>query len=631
MTTPDPRPRLAKWLPAALLFVLPGFALRTHDPLPSPSSHATDDALPVVQANDNRTPAGTLRNGVLTLNIAVVRARWYPEAMNGPHVDLLVFAEEGKAPSIPGPLVRVPRGTRVRMTIRNTRTDSTIGLWGLGSTTSDTALVAVAPGASHLVEFTATHAGTFMYGARTTRLDSTDSETEQLAGAIVVDEPGARTDDRILVLNIWGELRPDSSFNNALAINGKSWPYTERFEVMQGDSLRWRVINPTVRQHPMHLHGAYFRVDARGDAHTDTLFSTARRRMAVTEQMEPHSTMRMTWSPATPGNWLFHCHLAFHVIASAARLDVPAGDEHEMHSADPDKHMAGLVIGIHVKPREAEPVRRNVQRLAVSVVRGAPKDTVHPRPIGVRLTPDGKAPAPSTVTPRGDMIVLTRGVPTDVVVHNALDEPTAIHWHGLELESYSDGVAGISGSGTRRAPAIAPGDSFVAHLTLKRAGTFIYHTHLNDLNQITAGLYGPIVVLEPGERWDPTRDLMLTAGFDVSRHEGPVVNGGDADAPLAMTVGRAVRIRMINIAPADPVTFELLRDSTVIQWRAVSKDGFALPRQQAVREKAQRALWVGETFDAEFLPDAPGTYYLRARAGPKDVLYTRELRVGARP
>ena len=40
----------------------------------------------------------------------------------------------------------------------------------------------------------------------------------------------------------------------------------------------------------------------------------------------------------------------------------------------------------------------------------------------------------------------------------------------------------------------------VAHLTLKRAGTFIYHTHLNDLYQISTGLYGPIIVLEPGQR-----------------------------------------------------------------------------------------------------------------------------------
>ena len=580
-----------------------------------------------VVANDNRTPAGTLRNGVLTIELAVVMARWYPEAADGPFVDLPVFAAEGKAPTIPGPLVRVPKGTRVRLVVRNALGDSTIGLWGMGmTTTNDTVTIPVRPGESHVVEFIANQLGTFMYGARSAR---DVSETEQLAGAIVVDEPGARTDDRILVLNIWSAMRPDSSFNSALAINGKSWPYTERFDVTQGDTLRWRVVNPTVRQHPMHLHGAYFRVDARGNADGDTTFAPAARRMAVTEPMEPRSTMRMTWAPATAGNWLFHCHVAFHVIASA-RLDAPPDDVHGLHSTDPDKHMAGLVTGIHVRERSAEPVRRNVRHLAVTVTPGVAKDTAHLRPIGMRRTPDGRVPAPTDITPRGDIIWLTRGVPTDITVHNALAEPTAIHWHGLELESYSDGVAGLSGIGTRLAPAIAPGDSFVAHLTLKRAGTFIYHTHLNDLDQIATGLYGPIIVLEPGQRWDPTRDLVLTSGFDISRADGPVVNGGESDPPFPMRVGRPVRLRLINIQPADPVTFELLRDSALVEWRAVAKDGYDLPRAQATVERAQRSLWVGETFDAEFAPRAPGTYRLRVRSGPKDVLYERELVVRGR-
>jgi hypothetical protein len=87
---------------------------------------------PLVVANDNRTPAGTLRDGALTLELDVIMARWYPEAADGPFVDVAAFAERGKAPMIPGPLVRVPVGTRVRLVIRNTLADTTIGLWGMG-------------------------------------------------------------------------------------------------------------------------------------------------------------------------------------------------------------------------------------------------------------------------------------------------------------------------------------------------------------------------------------------------------------------------------------------------------------------------------------------------------------------
>ncbi|MEQ1690573.1 MAG: hypothetical protein ABMA00_04770, partial [Gemmatimonas sp.] len=112
----------------AMLLLVPGPVSRS----PALASAASSTELPLVVANDNRTPAGTMRDGVLTLELAVVMARWYPEAANGPHVDLLTFAEVGKAPTIPGPLVRVRRGTRVRMVIRNTRADSSIGVWGMG-------------------------------------------------------------------------------------------------------------------------------------------------------------------------------------------------------------------------------------------------------------------------------------------------------------------------------------------------------------------------------------------------------------------------------------------------------------------------------------------------------------------
>src|SRR5687768_3040861 len=75
--------------------------------------------LSVVRPNDNRNPAGKLRGNVLTLRLVVQTARWYPQARNGPHVDVETFAEEGKEPTIPGPLIRVPTGTIIEATIRN--------------------------------------------------------------------------------------------------------------------------------------------------------------------------------------------------------------------------------------------------------------------------------------------------------------------------------------------------------------------------------------------------------------------------------------------------------------------------------------------------------------------------------
>ncbi|MGH7606943.1 MAG: multicopper oxidase domain-containing protein, partial [Gemmatimonadales bacterium] len=245
-----------------------GWARRASEPDPLPR-----DALPVVVANDNRSPAGELRNGELELRLVARMARWFPEAEAGPYVDVATFAEEDGPPRIPAPLIRVPSGTAVAVTIRNELPDSTLWVHGLmtrPAATDDS--VAIAPGASRVFRFEAGAPGTYLYRATPGvirrlvpgDLDPARQEREQLAGAFVVDPPGAPMDDRIFVINIWGDPIDSLHYRNAVAINGRSWPHTERIDAQVGDSLRWRVVNASARNHPMHLHGFYFRVDARG-------------------------------------------------------------------------------------------------------------------------------------------------------------------------------------------------------------------------------------------------------------------------------------------------------------------------------------------------------------------------------
>jgi hypothetical protein len=73
----------------------------------------------VIQANSNRLPAGKLENGILTLHLDLLLGDWYPEAETGPSMKVYAFAEEGKELQIPGPLIRVPEGTEIRVTLRN--------------------------------------------------------------------------------------------------------------------------------------------------------------------------------------------------------------------------------------------------------------------------------------------------------------------------------------------------------------------------------------------------------------------------------------------------------------------------------------------------------------------------------
>jgi FtsP/CotA-like multicopper oxidase with cupredoxin domain len=568
--------------------------------------------LPVVRPNDNRVPGGTRRRDTVTVRLVIDRARWFPGAEHGPSVVVEAFAEEGKAPQIPAPLIRVPTGTHIVATIRNALPDSTVTVHGLHMRpAAGWGTMRLAPGERHTVRFTAGEPGTYSYFATIGRVAFPEVERETAAGAFIVDSAGARGDDRVFVINIWGNAPDPARPTNALAINGKTWPYTERLSASLGESVRYRVVNASNRQHPMHLHGFYFRIDAQGSGVADTAFAPARRRLAVTETVFPNGTMTMTWRPDRPGNWLLHCHLAFHVVPEAALLEPPAPEHRDALSHDADRHMAGLILGITVSsPRGwRAPVRPDPEHLTLFVQEGARRGA-SPRAMGYVLQRGG-IPAPDSVRIPGSTLVLTRGRPTDITVVNRLKEPTAVHWHGIELESYSDGVAGWSGAGRRIAPPIAPGDSFVARLTLPRAGTFIYHTHLGDLEQLTAGLYGPMLVLEPGERFDPRSDHVVVAGWDGDvRPRRLLVNGDSVPPPLELAAGQRHRLRLVNIGAGAFVRFSLRRDTSLVRWRALAKDAADLPADLAVEGASTVRLNVGETFDALFDASQTGEYDL---------------------
>lgn len=539
-------------------------------------------------------------------------ATWRPEAERGPAIEVAAFAEVGKPPQIPAPLIRVRTGTVIAATIRNALTDSTIWLHGLFSRPAAQAdSVALGPGEFRTLTFAAGAPGTYFYAAVLgAHNPEKDVEQEQTSGAFIVDPPLGSPPDRVFVINIWGHAMDSVTYANALTINGRSWPYDERIQANVGDTLRWRVVNASIRPHPMHLHGFYYDIQALGDERSDSLFAPAARRKAVTHTMDPQSTMTMSWVPQRPGNWLFHCHIGFHVVPEAATLEPADTTNHHRMSDDPRKHMAGLVLGISVKaPRGWQPAGRNEpRRMRLLIQEGAPRGHAK-RALGFVLQ-EGALPAPDSVRIPGSLLLLTRGQPTDIVVVNRLHESSAIHWHGIELESYSDGVAGWSGMSNRLAPSIAPGDSFVAHLTLPRAGTFMYHTHMNDLEQLTSGLYGPIVVLEPGQRFDPATDHVFIAGW-----HGPdlLVNGDSLPAPLTLGGAQVHRLRFINIGAAGRFAFSIRQDTTLQTWRALAKDGADLPPSQGVALPSRQPIDVGETYDFAWTP-VPGEY--RLVAGP---------------
>ena len=217
--------------------------------------------------------------------------------------------------------------------------------------------------------------------------------------------------------------------------------------------------------------------------------------------------------------------------------------------------------------------------------------------------PDRDAP----VTSPGPPLVLRRGEPVEITVVNRLTEPTSIHWHGLEIESYYDGVHGWSGVGARTAPMIEPGGAFVVRITPPRAGTFIYHTHLHDYRQLSSGLYGPLIVTEPGDVDDPIADHVIVLGRrDASEVSGilndatSVVLNGQRAPRFVWRAGGPHRIRVINITPDDILSVSLRKGDTAVTWRPLTKDGLPVPTVDGPPRPAILTIAVGETYDFEF-------------------------------
>lgn len=272
--------------------------------------------------------------------------------------------------------------------------------------------------------------------------------------------------------------------------------------------------------------------------------------------------------------------------------------------------MAGLILGISVKPGRgwSDAARDNARQMRLFIQEGA-KRFEAPRSLGFVLQQGDGPPAADSIEIPGSLLVLTQNQPTDITILNRLKETAAIHWHGIELESYSDGVPGWGGIGGRLAPSIQPGDSFVARLTLPRPGTFIYHTHMNDIEQITSGLYGAVVVLPPGERFDPSRDHVFVVGWDGPSGTRRIVNGQKNPPPLELAAGVAHRFRFVGIGAATGGRFAIRRDTTMMRWRPLSRDGADLPASQATLRPAIQYVGVGETFDFEWVPEV-GEYTL---------------------
>jgi FtsP/CotA-like multicopper oxidase with cupredoxin domain len=257
------------------------------------------------------------------------------------------------------------------------------------------------------------------------------------------------------------------------------------------------------------------------------------------------------------------------------------------------------------------------------VMQSEPKAAGQKAISGFVLSEGGVPPASAHVSVPGPALVLRRGEPVEITLVNRLSEATAVHWHGIELDSYYDGVHGWSGLNQRLAPMIEPGGTFVVRFTPPHTGTFIYHTHLHDHRQLSSGLYGSIIVMSPDETFDPATDHVLVLGRSgvtsemqtvMNDAESVVLNGEHAPR-LVWAAGQRHRIRLINIAPDDIFSVSLQTADGLATWTPLTKDGAPLPSDACVSVPARLTIAVGETYDFEYqAPPGSKTAWLEVRS-----------------
>ena len=97
------------------------------------------------------------------------------------------------------------------------------------------------------------------------------------------------------------------------SINDKKLSQATFFEARVGERLEIRLINETMMEHPMHMHGAFFVVEnGKGE----------RAPLKHTVIVKPGETITVHTSFDEPGPWVFHCHLFYHAAAGMVQAIV---------------------------------------------------------------------------------------------------------------------------------------------------------------------------------------------------------------------------------------------------------------------------------------------------------------------
>ena len=306
-----------------------------HPPDPSPKKGARPQKreaagapghaahLPLVEMPDLEKLPWTLEDGVKVFHISadVVRREFLP----GRVVDCWGFNG-----SMPGPLIEINQGDRVRFVVENNLPEVFSMHWhgielpfemdGVPGLIQDPIL----PGGKFVYEFTVHQHGTFFYHSHMPM-----QEMMGMIGMMVI-HPGEIYEPRAdrdfgLIFQEWAIL-PNNTVPNTLSmefnwltINGKAGPDTTPMLVKQGERVRIRMVNLGMDHHPIHLHGNTFYVTGTEGGRVPQAAWTPQNTVLVGVAQGRDIEFEAKYA----GDWMLHCHLPHHMMNQMASMVGP--------------------------------------------------------------------------------------------------------------------------------------------------------------------------------------------------------------------------------------------------------------------------------------------------------------------
>ena len=148
----------------------------------------------------------------------------------------------------------------------------------------------------------------------------------------------------------------------------------------------------------------------------------------------------------------------------------------------------------------------------------------------------------------GPLIDVAKGASIVVRFRNGIEQPSAVHWHGVRLDNRSDGVVGVTQD------AVPPGGMFTYTVRFPDAGIYWYHPHVREDTQQDLGLYGNMLVRPASQGYfaPVNREQVLMLDDLLAGDDGLTPHG--AESPTHALMGRFGNVMLVNGEPGYDLT-----------------------------------------------------------------------------